>query len=83
MHGGVPNLVFGVVSDTHLRTTRKGNGIGATWERIWGEKYEPVWHKEVKGYHFFGRHWGVDEEEFAKMLEEEKERCRLAEGVSP
>ena len=178
MHGGVPNLVFGAVSDTHLRTTRKGEGIGscwpdkyfvaaleyfklcnadavvhcgdmahrgqtremefhaeawkrvfgksggpvklfvtgnhdaggatygdfvekrypdpterakhvlatdmaANWERIWGEKYEPVWHKEVKGYHFFGRHWGVDGEEFAKMLEEEKERCRLAEGVSP
>ena len=177
-HGGTPNLVFGAVSDTHLRTTRKGEGIGscwpdkyfvaaleyfkscnadavvhcgdmahrgqtremefhaeawrrvfdcgrepvklfvagnhdaegstygdfvanryqdmeerarhvlstdmaANWERIWGEKYEPVWHKEVKGYHFFGRHWGVDEEEFAKMLEEEKERCRLAEGVSP
>ena len=28
--------------------------MAANWERIWGEKYEPVWHKEVKGYHFFG-----------------------------
>gem|GEM_PF-3804080 len=27
--GGTPNLVFGVVSDTHLRTANKGNGIGA------------------------------------------------------
>ena len=26
-----PNLVFGVVSDTHLRTANKGNGIGANW----------------------------------------------------
>ena len=31
------------------------------WERVWGEKYEEVWHKEVKGYHFFGRHWHKDE----------------------
>ena len=35
--------------------------VAQKWERIWGEKYEPVWHKVVKGYHFFGRHWGVDE----------------------
>ena len=48
-HGGKPNLVFGVVSDTHLRTANKGNGIGANWERIWGEKYEPVWHKDGQG----------------------------------
>ena len=27
-HGGKPNLVFGVVSDTHLRTANKGNAIG-------------------------------------------------------
>ena len=30
-HGGKPNLVFGVVSDTHLRTANKGSGIGANW----------------------------------------------------
>lgn len=29
--------------------------MAANWERIWGEKYDSVWHKEVKGYHFFGR----------------------------
>ena len=28
---GNPNLVFGVISDTHLRTANKGNGIGANW----------------------------------------------------
>jgi len=28
--------------------------MAANWERIWGEKYDGVWHKEVKGYHFFG-----------------------------
>ena len=167
-HGGKPNLVFGVLADTHLRTSVKGNGHGANWpdkhlvaalehfraqdvdavahcgdmahrgqvremefhaeawsrvfggvakgpvrlfvtgnhdadgatygdfvekrypdpaerakhvlatdmaanwERIWGEKYEPVWHKEVKGYHFFGRHWGVDEQEAIRALNDWK-----------
>ena len=28
---GMPNLVFGVISDTHLRTAVKGNGHGAHW----------------------------------------------------
>ncbi len=27
------------------------------WERIWGEKYEPVWRKTVKGHDFFGMNW--------------------------
>ena len=177
-HGGMPNLVLGVVSDTHLRTAHKGNGIGsrwtdkyfvaaleyfkacnvdavvhcgdmahsgqtrelefhakvwhrifddghepvklfvvgnhdvegsgyggfvtkrypdpverakhvfatdmaANWERVWGEKYEPVWHREVKGYHFFGRQWGVAEGELAKALEAGQEQYRLVEGVRP
>ena len=177
-HGGKPNLVFGVVSDTHLRTANKGNGIGANWpdkyfvaaleyfkgqgvdavvhcgdfahrgqtremefhaeawrrvfkdgrepeklfvagnhdllgadygdfvknrypdeaerakhvlatdmaanwERIWGEPYSDVWHKEVKGYHFFGRQWGVDEGEFAKFLREQNATFNLAEGIRP
>ncbi len=38
-----------------------GDGMAANWERIWGEKYEPVWHKTVKGIHFFGRNWRVDD----------------------
>ena len=41
----------------HLLST----DMAGHWERIWGEKFEPVWHKEVKGYHFFGRNWGVDD----------------------
>ena len=44
----------------------------AHWERIWGEKYDRVWHKVVKGYHFLGRHWDVPEEE----LKDEIARCR-------
>ncbi|MBE6398282.1 MAG: hypothetical protein E7046_14875 [Lentisphaerae bacterium] len=177
-HEGKPNLVFGVVSDTHLRTANKGNGIGANWpdkyfaaaleyfkaqgvdavvhcgdfahrgqvremefhaeawrrvfadgrepeklfvagnhdllgadygdfvknrysdeaerakhvlatdmaanwERIWGEKYELVWHKDVKGYHFFGRQWGVDEGNFAKFLRGQDATLHLADGIKP
>lgn len=177
-HGGKPNLVFGVVSDTHLRTANKGNGIGANWpdkyfaaaleyfkaqgvdavvhcgdfahrgqvremefhaeawrrvfadgrepeklfvagnhdllgadygdfvknrypdeaerakhvlatdmaanwERIWGEKYELVWHKDVRGYHFFGRQWGVDEGNFAKFLRGQDATLHLADGIKP
>ena len=43
--------------------------MAANWERIWGEKYEPVWHKEVKGYHFFGRNHKVPVEEIDPCLE--------------
>ena len=162
-HGGRPNLVFGVLSDTHLRTSVKGNGHGANWpdryfvaalehfknagvdavvhcgdfahrgqtremefhaeawrrvfkigpepiklfvtgnhdvegagygdfvknrypdeaerakhvlatdmagnwERIWGEKYETVWHKEVKGYHFIGQNYDVPDDEAVAFL---------------
>ena len=42
--------------------------MAANWERIWGEKYEPVWHKEVKGYHFFGRNHNVPKEELVSCL---------------
>lgn len=47
-----------------LQTDMPGN-----WERIWREKYEPVWHREVKGYHFFGRNHKVEEGEAASVLE--------------
>ena len=46
--------------------------IAANWERIWGEPYADVWHKTVKGYHFFGRHFvswkGVEVESQAVEL---------------
>ena len=31
--------------------------VAGHWERVWGEKYEPVWHKQVKGCDFFGMNW--------------------------
>jgi len=30
------------------------HNIKKEMERIWGEPYDDVWHKTVKGYHFFG-----------------------------
>ena len=50
--------------------------MAANWERIWGEKYEPVWHKEVKGYHFFGRNYQETKEELVSCLK------RHADGLS-
>ena len=29
----------------------------AVWEKVFGEKYEPIWKKTVKGYTFIGAHW--------------------------
>ncbi len=29
----------------------------AAWEKVFGEPYEPIWKKTVKGYTFIGAHW--------------------------
>ena len=29
----------------------------AAWEKAFGEPYEPIWSKSVKGYTFIGAHW--------------------------
>ena len=57
--------------------------MAANWERIWGEKYDGVWHKEVKGYHFFGRNWGVDDAELARLVEETGKAVRLDDPARP
>ena len=57
--------------------------MAANWERIWGEKYENVWHKEVKGYHFFGRHWSVDDAEIVRLVEETGKAVRLDDPARP
>lgn len=49
----------------------------AQWSRVWGEKYEPVWHKEVGGYHFFGRHWDVDEMALSDYIRSRAEELPL------
>ena len=57
--------------------------MAANWERIWGEKYESVWRKEVKGYHFFGRNWGVDNAELVRLVEETGKTVRLDDPARP
>ena len=54
--------------------------MAGNWERIWGEKYEPVWHKTLKGYHFFGWQWNVPEAEAARLV---KENASELDGIRP
>jgi predicted phosphodiesterase len=47
--------------------------VARHWKRIWGEEYNLLWHKSVKGYHFFGRNWfgddrDKDEDDFLKFI---------------
>ena len=52
------------------------------WGRAWGVKFEEMWHKEVNGYHFFGRDWNVDEAKFADFILSQAEACSL-KGTKP
>ena len=47
------------------------------WGRAWGVQFEEMWHKEVNGYHFFGRDWNVDEIKFADFILSNAESCGL------
>ena len=51
------------------------------WERIFGEKYEPIWAKTVKGYVFTGAHWGC-EKGLDQFLQENADRLGLR-GTKP
>ena len=54
------------------------------WERIWGEPFDDVWHKEVKGYHFFGRNFGEQSKaKFAQLLAAANAKFRLGDGARP
>ena len=52
------------------------------WGRAWGVKFEEMWHREVNGYHFFGRDWNTDEMKFANFILGEAEACSL-KGTKP
>ena len=52
------------------------------WEQLWGEKFEEVWHKEVNGYHFFGRHWNTPEKKLAEFINSKAAECSL-KGTRP
>ena len=57
--------------------------LAGNWQRIWGEAYAPVWHKVVKGFHFFGRHHGVDEMELARFVRAHAKEWGLQTGKDP
>ena len=62
--------------------------IAGNWQRIWGEPYSEVWHKVVKGYHFFGRHYaGKDfracEARTLALVKEIDAKCALAKNRKP
>ena len=52
------------------------------FEKGWGVKYEECWHKEVRGYHFFGKQWGVDDGRFGAFVKSEADACNL-KGSKP
>ncbi len=66
---GIGDLVKRLYPDVEERKRHVlATDIAGNWERIWGEKYEGIWHKTVKGYHFFGRHWGVPDGEYGSVV---------------
>ena len=52
------------------------------WGRAWGVKFEDMWHREMNGYHFFGRDWDTDEGKFAEFINGHAESCGL-KGTKP
>ena len=62
--------------------------IAGNWQRIWGEPYAEAWHKVVKGYHFFGRHYAgknfnACEAKTLALVKEIDAKCALANDKRP
>jgi predicted phosphodiesterase len=57
--------------------------MAANWQKIWGEKYEPIWHKEVKGYHFFGQNHAVPDTEAIAYIKKCGKEFSLDKGNKP
>ena len=69
-YGGKGRFVRRLYPDAEERARHVlASDMAGNWERIWGEKFEPVWHKVVKGVHFFGMQWGVDEKEMSDFVD--------------
>ena len=66
--------------------------VARHYERVWGESYSEFFHKNIKGYHFFGRQWldiskdgelsGKREAPFSEFIRSKAEECSLA-GTKP
>ena len=56
--------------------------LAKNYERVWGTPYADIQHWEVKGYHFFGRHWETDEMKLPEYIHERAAALSLA-GTKP
>ena len=69
-YGGKGMFVRRLYPDPEERSRHVlASDMAGNWERIWGERYEPIWHKVVKGFHFFGMQWDVDEKALADLVD--------------
>ncbi len=63
--------------------------LASAWQGIWGENYSDVWHKTVKGYHFFGMHHKYDDDlsgsvnELANQIRHEVEVSHSLDASKP
>ena len=80
---GMPRARKCYVDNAEYARRMFNTDIQRNWERVWGEKYEPAWHKEVKGYHFFGRHFGEDSMKMASLVKNGIQKFNLEEGTKP
>ena len=56
--------------------------VARHYERVWGEPFAEILHKEVKGFHFFGRHWKTPESALSDFVNAHAEECALS-GAKP
>ena len=80
---GMPRARRAYPDDAEYARRMFNADIPGNWERIWGEQYEPVWHKTVKGYHFFGRHFGEDSMKMASLVKAGIQKFNLEDGAKP
>lgn len=86
---GIGELVKKIYPDeTERRKHLLCTDIAGNWERIWGEPYAEAWHREVKGYHFFGRHYAgkdfnASEAKTLALVKEIDAKCSLAKDKKP
>ena len=43
--------------DDYKKLRLGSHNLSEEMQRIWGEPYDNIWHREIKGYHFFGFGW--------------------------
>ena len=86
---GIGELVKKIYPDeTERRKHLLCTDIAGNWERIWGEPYAEAWHRVVKGYHFFGRHYAgkdfnASEAKTLALVKEIDAKCSLSKDKRP